>query len=160
MDVRIEPATAADLAAIVAVIRAAFAEYDGRLDPPSSAHAQTPANVARELADGGALVARIGDSVVGCVFHHWRGDHVYLDRLAVLPAHRGAGIGRALLAAAEQRARARGLGEARLTVRLALAGLRASYERLGYGFLEHRTHAGYGQPTAVTLRKPLGAPGG
>lgn len=50
-------------------------------------------------------VADVGGEVVGCAlwflnFSTWRGVHgVYLEDLYVRPAHRGAGLGRALLAA-------------------------------------------------------------
>lgn len=50
-------------------------------------------------------VAVVGDDVVGCAlwflnFSTWRGVHgLYLEDLYVRPAHRGSGLGRALLAA-------------------------------------------------------------
>ena len=49
-------------------------------------------------------VAEVGGQIVGCAlwflnFSTWRGVHgLYLEDLYVQPAHRGAGIGRALLA--------------------------------------------------------------
>jgi GNAT superfamily N-acetyltransferase len=49
-------------------------------------------------------VAEVGGEVVGCAlwflnFSTWRGVHgLYLEDLYVQPAHRGAGLGRALLA--------------------------------------------------------------
>ena len=48
-------------------------------------------------------IARVGEDVVGCAlwflnFSTWRGVHgIYLEDLFVQPAHRGGGIGRALL---------------------------------------------------------------
>ncbi|MCP5153714.1 MAG: GNAT family N-acetyltransferase [Ectothiorhodospiraceae bacterium] len=108
-----------------------------------------------ELADGGALVAEHGATVVGCVFWHPRDDGIYLDRLAVLPPWRGHGVGRRLVDAVEALARDAGAHHVSLSVRLALERQRAWYASLGYGFLSEGTHPGYDRPTNVTLRKPL-----
>ena len=61
-------------------------------------------------------VAEVDGVVVGCAlwflnFSTWRGVHgVYLEDLYVQPAHRGAGLGRALLAALAAVCVERGLG--------------------------------------------------
>ena len=144
-----------DIPSVIDVIRTAFEEYRGRLDPPSSAHHKTADIVRRELADGGAFVACEAQGMVGCVFYHRYPDHLYLDRLAVLPSHRRQGIAGALMRAVEQRAGQYGLGEVRLSVRVVLERNRAYYERLGYRFLGYGTHAGYTTPTSVTLGKQL-----
>lgn len=145
-----------ELPAVVELIKAAFAEYEGRLDPPSSAQAKTAEGTRAELADGGMLVAAEAGRLVGCVFYHRRPDHIYLDRLSVPPAERGRGVAGLLLRAVEALALAEGLAETRLSVRLALAENRAWYERCGYRFESHGTHAGYAAPTYVRLRKRLG----
>jgi predicted N-acetyltransferase YhbS len=147
-----------DVPWVVDVIRAAFEEYRGRLDPPSSAHHKTAEVVRRELADGSAFVACHAQGIVGCVFYHIYPDHLYLDRLAVLPSYRGQGIARALIWAVEQRAGQYSLSEVRLSVRVVLESNRAYYERLGYTFLGYGTHAGYTTPTSVTLGKQIQPP--
>jgi ribosomal protein S18 acetylase RimI-like enzyme len=157
--VSLREARADEAEALAALVRAAFEEYRGVLDPPSSAHAQTAANLAREMADGAALVAEADGAPVGCVLLHPRGDHLYVDRLAVHPAWRGRGIAGLLVAAAEARARAAGLPACRLSVRLSLAENRAWYERLGYAQYALGTHAGYAAPTYVTLEKRLSPDG-
>jgi ribosomal protein S18 acetylase RimI-like enzyme len=154
---QLRPATDDDLPQIVAVIQAAFAEYHERLDPPSSAQTRTLATTRAELASGDAIVATIGAELVGCVFCFPHSDHMYLARLAVLPAYRRHQIGRTLIAAVEEQAAQAGLGYVRLSVRLALPELRAAYERLGYTFLRYGTHPGYSAPTYVTLQKALDA---
>lgn len=151
----LRPATDDDIPALVELIRGAFAEYEGRLDPPSSAQNKTIAATRAELADGGAFVISDGGTLAGCVFYHPHGDHMYLDRLSVLPAYRGRRLSRRLIAAVEDLARASGLARVRLSVRLALADNRAYYERLGYAFHSYGTHAGYPEPTYVTLEKVL-----
>ncbi|MBF5046283.1 GNAT family N-acetyltransferase [Aggregicoccus sp. 17bor-14] len=153
--VRLREAGAADAPALARLLREAFEEFRGRLDPPSSAHGKTAEAVLRELAGGGALIADVQGAPVGCVFFHPKEDHVYLDRLAVLPAFRGAGVGAALMDAVE--AGAEGLGAVRLSVRLALTEQQRYYARRGYVFHAHGTHAGYDEPTFLVLQKPLRA---
>jgi amino-acid N-acetyltransferase len=55
------------------------------------------------------LVARDGDALVGAVTVERHGDDGLLRSLVVTPAQRGRGLGRALVEAVEQRARAQGL---------------------------------------------------
>jgi ribosomal protein S18 acetylase RimI-like enzyme len=57
---------------------------------------------------------------------------LHVDQLAVAPDHRGRGIGRALMAAAEELGRTLGCAELDLTVRADNAGARAFYAALGY----------------------------
>ncbi len=147
--------TERDVTRVVDIIQVAFEEYRGRLDPPSSAHHKTAEIVLHELADGGAFVACDPQTIVGRVFYHVRLDHLYLGRLAALPGHRGQGIDRALIRTVEERTRQYGLGEIRLSVRLALESQRAYYERLGYTLLSYGTHPGYTTPTSVMLHKQL-----
>jgi predicted N-acetyltransferase YhbS len=154
----IREATVDDIGPITAVIRAAFAEYEGRLDPPSSAHGKSEATVRAELADGSAFVYEQDGAIVGCVFLHPHDDHMYLDRLSVLPTRRRQGIAQDLMAAVEQRARERGYHRVQLSVRLSLAENRAYYERVGYRFLRYGTHAGYSAPTFVVMEKVVVMP--
>jgi ribosomal protein S18 acetylase RimI-like enzyme len=100
-----------------------------------SAHATTadsPELVARLVAAGALLVAVDDGEVVGAViagFDGWRGNFY---RLTVAPSHRRRGIGRALVAAGEDRLRA--LGAPRVTALVAFddeaAG--AFWEAAGY----------------------------
>ena len=57
---------------------------------------------------------------------------VNVHDLAVLPEHRGRGVGRALLAGVEQRARARGCGKLTLEVQDDNEPARRLYERFGF----------------------------
>lgn len=153
--ITIRSACDADLPALVEVIQAAFAEYYDRLDPPSSAHHKTIESTRQELADGGAFVALDAEALIGCVFYHPAADHVYLDRLAVLPTYRRRGLAGRLLAAVEAYAHAQHLPNVRLSVRLALSENQAYYQRQGYRFWSYGTHTGYTTPTYVILQKQL-----
>jgi ribosomal protein S18 acetylase RimI-like enzyme len=148
-------ATDGDLPTALAVLQAAFAEYRGWLDPPSGVHEETVASLRAKMVSGRMVLALLDDTVVGCVLYQPENDHVYLGRLAVLPAYRNRGIATALTAYVEQRARALGIPRVRLGVRVALPHLRARYERMGYHLVEQRSHAGYTAPTYLMLEKPI-----
>ena len=142
-----------DVAAILDVVRAAFAEYEGFLDPPSGAHDETPGTVRRRMARGGAVMAIVGDVPVGCAFYEAVDGLLYFGRLSVLPDFRQRGIGTALLDSVEQRARDTGAAGVRLGVRLQLPHLLTRYERLGYRITKYMTHTGHEHPTYVFMEK-------
>jgi ribosomal protein S18 acetylase RimI-like enzyme len=152
---QLREATEADAGTLAALVREAFEDYRGRLDPPSGAHAETPQAVRERLCSARAVLALAGEVAAGCVFYEKQEGRVYLSRLAVRPACRGRGLGRALIEYVEGRARALGLPRVRLGVRLALTQQRAYYERLGYGPVETGAHAGYAEPTYLLMEKPL-----
>ena len=144
-----------DLPTLLTVLRAAFEEYRGRLDPPSGAHGETIEKVRDVMRTARGVLALDGDQVAGCVFYAPEGGHIDLFRLAVLPAYRRRGVGRALVEYVEARALALGIPRVQLGVRVALPHNRAYYERMGYRFLEARIHDGYVEPTYVILEKTL-----
>jgi ribosomal protein S18 acetylase RimI-like enzyme len=61
-----------------------------------------------------------------------RRHSAYVDDLVILPAHRGQGLGRALLNRAEAYAAACGRSSLRLSVKSGNTGARAFYARGGY----------------------------
>jgi GNAT superfamily N-acetyltransferase len=154
-ELTLREATNDDVPTLVSLLKAAFEEYRDRLDPPSGAHEETIEKVRGVIQSAGAALAYVGETAAGCVFYAPVGRSMDLFRLAVLPAHRQRGVGRALIAYVEARTLAVGITRVRLGVRIALPGNRAYYERLGYRFVEARTHAGYTQPTYVILEKIL-----
>jgi predicted N-acetyltransferase YhbS len=152
-EIVVRPATLADVPTIVALIHAAFQEYDGAIDPPSGAHNESADKIREKMATDQALLALIAGQPVGCVLYRNEGDYMYFGRLAVLPGYRGRGIAAALIEYVEARARELGLPRVRLGVRVALPRLRARYERLGYRVIEERRHAGYAVTTYVVMEK-------
>jgi ribosomal protein S18 acetylase RimI-like enzyme len=72
--------------------------------------ADTPAAIAAlHLRDADALILAVEEGrIVGTIIAGWDGWRCHLYRLAVHPERRRAGIGGALIAAAEERARALG----------------------------------------------------
>ena len=153
--ITIRAASEAALPAALAVIRTAFAEHDGVIDPPSSVTRETLDSFRARIGAGWLLVADADGQIVGCVLCRPEEDYLYFGRLAVLPAWRGRGIARQLVERVEAEARAQGLPRVRLATRIALPHLRAYYERMGYHFVSEHTHAGYSAPTYIVMEKDL-----
>jgi predicted N-acetyltransferase YhbS len=148
-------ATQDDVPTLVALIRTAFEEYRGRLEPPSGAHRETAASIGHYLQQGHAVLALLNGQAVGCVCYHQEGEHVYFGRLSVLPTFRQHGVGLALITYVEQQARALGVKRTQLGTRIALPHLQAYYERLGYRVVRYEAHAGYDVPTSVVMEKQV-----
>jgi ribosomal-protein-alanine acetyltransferase len=124
-EVRIRRARDADLARLVEIESAVFAT--DRMSLRQWRH-----HLANRQAD--VLVAERAGAVIGAavVFLHASHGIARLYSIAVAPEGRGAGVGPALLAAAERLARARGRDVFRLEVRTDNAAARRLYENAGY----------------------------
>lgn len=154
-DVVVRPYRDGDVPVMMNLIREAFAEYRGLLNPPSSAERKTEAVLRAELAGAGAFVAELAGEPVGCVLWHPKDTGIYVDRLSVLPKARGRGIARRLMTAVEDLAHRRGASAMSLSVRLMLTIQHDFYRRLGFEFDSYGVHEGYSEPTFLRLRKPL-----
>jgi len=78
------------------------------------------------------LVGEKDGRVVGCVMAGYEGHRGWINYLAVEPGLRRGGLGRALMAEAEQLLRAAGCPKINLQVRTANAEVVAFYRRLGF----------------------------
>jgi GNAT superfamily N-acetyltransferase len=132
------PATAADLASIVAVVQAAYAIYLGRMDKPPAPLGQDYAAAARA---GHIWVA--GDPVTGLISLIPGRDSLLVGNVAVHPSAQGTGLGRALLDFAEQHARRLGLGRLTLYTNEVMTENYAIYTHLGYREVDRRAEDGY-----------------
>jgi predicted N-acetyltransferase YhbS len=153
--ITLRQARSEDAPVLLRLMRAAFDEYEGVLDPPSGAHHETVDTVRLRLERGAAVLASVADEPVGFAFHEADEGFVYFGRLSVLPQWRRKGIGGALLDYVERVASETGAAGVRLGVRLQLPHLVARYERLGYRTTKHVTHAGYAQPTFIFMEKRI-----
>jgi ribosomal protein S18 acetylase RimI-like enzyme len=136
-----------DLAAIRAVINAAYARYLPRMDKP-------PAPMFRDygpsVEDGTTWAAGSPITAVLTLYPH--DDHLYVENIAVDPGAQGRGLGRALMEFAEQEAARRRLNRMALVTQEAMTENQAIYARLGYVEIERRAEDGYRR---IYMEKPL-----
>lgn len=123
----IRPAGAADLADIQGIVHAAYAPYIARIGRPPGPMGDDYRALTRRHA-----VWVAGDPVRGLLVLLPMQDHLLLDNVAVDPAARGSGIGRALINFAETEATRRGYGELRLYTHAMMTENIALYGRTGW----------------------------
>lgn len=124
------PAVPGDAAAIRDVVRAAYAGW-----VPVIGREPLPMRVDYDIAlrEHDFDVLTEDGRILGVIATGRRADHLWIENVAVAPQAQGRGFGRRLLAHAEERARAAGLGEVRLLTNGAFAANVALYRSLGYG---------------------------
>lgn len=121
-------ASASDLSALTRLINAAFVVerivFDGdRIDERGT----------REYMEKGTfLILEDSAGMAGCVYCELRGERGYLGLLAVDPSRQGGGLGRKLVAAAEDYFRSAGCTAVDLRTLSPRAPLPEFYKRLGY----------------------------
>lgn len=91
-----------------------------------------PEKVASLLQKGKFLVLFEDEALAGCVYVELRGERGYFGLLAVDPRRQRSGIGRRLIAAAEERCRSAGCRFMDLTFVNVRRELPGYYQRLGY----------------------------
>lgn len=141
--------------AVLALILDAFAFMEGRIDPPSSAHRLTVAEMAAQSGSGAVWAIEEQGRPVACLFARAQGDALYLGKLAVACGHRSRGLARILIAAAEAEARARGLARLELQTRVELTENHAAFARLGFAKTGESAHPGYDRPTSITMSRTV-----
>ena len=93
--------------------------------------------LARRSPNATVLVGRVAGEIVGSVMVGHDGHRGWVYYVSVDPDHGGSGYGRAIMTAAEDWLRARGVPKLQFLVRRANAKVQAFYETLGYA--EHDT---------------------
>jgi len=162
----ITAATPADAPALKALLEAAYRGDTARagwnheadiLDDERIA----PGELQAMLADPAVTIitARDGEGLIGCVAVTTKGESLgYLGMLCVSPMLQSGGLGRRLLDAAEDHARAIGIGHMEMTVidsRAALRGYALTGETLPFHELRPADADTGPQITFVVLEKPL-----
>lgn len=134
----------------------AFEEFRQTLVPPPGILAESVADVARYIADGGAVIAWDGEIAVGSARFHPEPACFYIGRVAVSPAFRRRGIATAIMQFLEDHARSLGFRQTRVEVRQALPSNIALYESLGYEQTGIRPHPRVPTAQVITMSKRLG----
>jgi ribosomal protein S18 acetylase RimI-like enzyme len=154
MSIRVRLATPEDAGLMHQVMQRSFAEYLGVLRVPSSAHAETVADVRRALVAGGGALAWHDDACVGSARFALEPDVLYVGRVAVLPEFRRRGIASRLMHFIEGHAPSLGRDAVSLKARAALPSNVELYRSLGYEVLVDRPHP-RGDDRELTLIKRL-----
>lgn len=144
-----------DWKGLLALIGASFAYMHGRIDPPSSATALSAASLQQKALTEIGFVACSDDMLVGCVFCRPEVACLYIGKLAVLPGQQGKGIGRQLLATAEDIARQMRLPALRLETRIELVENHATFATWGFAKTAEHAHPGFARTTFIEMRKHL-----
>jgi ribosomal protein S18 acetylase RimI-like enzyme len=134
-DLEIRPYRETDEVDVVALWALAFPETRPWNQPRE--YIRRKLAVQRELF----LVGALGGRVVATVLAGYDGVRGWIYHLAVEPGRRRHGVGRAMMAAAEERLRALGCPKINLQILSANAEVVAFYERIGYA-LEDRVSMG------------------
>ena len=126
-------------AADVARLLIGFRDHYGRPEPPDHTfHEGVERLIAREDTDYLLAAADASERPGGVCQLRYRhslwtaSQDCWLEDLFVVPEHRRAGLGEALVGAAIERARARGCGRIELDVSQQNPGAWALYERMGF----------------------------
>ncbi len=122
-------AAAEDAAAARALTRAAYAKWVpliGREPKPMQADYE------RAVREHRIDLALVADELAGLIETIELPDHLLIENVAVAPAFQGKGLGRRLMAHAEQLAKELGRTEIRLYTNARFAENVALYHRLGY----------------------------
>jgi len=119
----------ADIDALRAIAEAAYQHYVARI---GRAPAPMTADYAQAVRAGQAWVAADRGEIVGLAILVAGPGHLLLENMAVLPAAQRRGVGRRLLALAENQARRLHLSEIRLYTNEAMTENIAYYPRRGY----------------------------
>lgn len=131
----LRPATADDLPALVAIVRAAYEPYIERIGREP---APMSADYAAIIHAGDAWVAERDGESVGLIVLRSADEHLLVENIAVAPTAQGLGVGARLLAFADTEAARRGLPELRLYTNQLMTENLTYYPRRGY----RETHRG------------------
>ncbi|HVU78003.1 MAG TPA: GNAT family N-acetyltransferase [Gaiellaceae bacterium] len=132
----IRPARPEEASAVAAITLRAYAHYVERI---GRRPAPMDADYDELVAAGRVFVSVVDGEVAGAIVLARYDDHLLVENVAVDPRFQKRGLGRALLAFAEDEARAQGIGILRLYTNVLMVENIALYTRLGWRETERRS---------------------
>ncbi|MBV9017079.1 MAG: GNAT family N-acetyltransferase [Alphaproteobacteria bacterium] len=140
-----------DRAAVEAIVRDAYSIYIERMGKPPGPMLH---DYAALIAQGAVSVLEEADGLIAAIIVLVpKPSHLLLDNIAVRPDRQGSGLGRRLIAFAEDEARRLGYRELRLYTHEKMTENIALYQRVGFVETGRGRQAGYDR---VFMTKRLG----
>jgi GNAT superfamily N-acetyltransferase len=136
----IRPASISDVPIMARIVAAAYGKYIARIGKPPGPMLDDYQSHVRTHT---AWVIETGGAIAGLIVLLPTDDHLLLDNVAVDPALHARGIGRALMAFAEQEAQRRGYRELRLYTHEKMTENLSMYPALGWQESGRGEQAGY-----------------
>ncbi|MDA4846792.1 GNAT family N-acetyltransferase [Hoeflea poritis] len=147
----LRPAASDDVKAIAVCARKAYQIYVERIGREP---APMTADFASQVADGLIFVLADEGNLFGFVVFYDQEDSVFLENIAVDPAHHGKGYGRMLIDFVEQYARKNGFWSIKLYTNIHMSENLSLYPSLGYRETGRARQDGFDR---VFFEKPLSA---
>ncbi len=140
MTIDVRAARSADTSVVRDLVRASYSKYVERIGKEPAPMLD---DYASHIAAGEVWVAVKDGEVLGVLVMRAVEEHLFVDNVAVRPDQQGRGLGRALMAFAEEEAIRNGLWEIRLYTNEKMFENLAVYEKLGFEEIERRLDSGY-----------------
>ncbi len=137
---RVRLAVSEDLPRVREIVEAAYSPYIPRMGQPPQPMLD---DYGARLAAGELQVLEDKGRVIGLLVLVGRPDSLLIHNVAVDPAAKGKGHGRALMAAADAAAKARGYGRLTLYTHVAMTENQAIYRHYGWRELERLDEDGF-----------------
>jgi ribosomal protein S18 acetylase RimI-like enzyme len=148
-EARIRVAIAADIPAITNIVDQAYRHYVSRIGKPPGPMLD---DYAARVSEGAVWVLEEGAEIAAIIVLLPAPNYLLLDNIAVSPTRQGLGLGRRLLAFAEDEALRRGYREIRLYTHQTMVENQRLYASIGYEETGRGSEAGYDR---VFMRKRL-----
>ena len=154
-DLQINPIDFTDWSGLFNLLKESFSYMDGRIDPPSSFHRLDINTLELKAKQENFIIANMGGQLIGCAFFKTLHDATYVGKVAVSSKYRQLGLAREMFEKIEQLAVKHGFHFLELETRVELTENHQTFASMGFIKVSESAHAGYDQPTSITMRKRL-----